>query len=437
MLLLLLSMLSIAQEDTLWSIFGGSTKTEEQEEAPPTTAELLSLFDTKSLSIPLSYEPLVIEWIDKFKGSKSRGFRSWVKRSGRFETEIRAMLKKNNLPTDLFYLAMIESGFDPIAESSAKAAGIWQFIPETGKAYGLRIDGVIDERKDPVRATQAAIEHLKDLKLELGYWHIAMAAYNAGTGLVQDAIIRHNTANYWYLCNQNALPNETKNYVPKIIAAAVLSKAPDLFGIKLPKKEKPESRTMVPFTPRKSTSIATLSEYAQISVEEFKEWNPHIIGIFLPRSQKSVRIYLPPSARTSFVQKTKANEPEQIGYNARKPSQNKDTDQQNILIHTQKYQVQQGETLKEISERYKISVRDLIRWNNLDNLDVQAGTTLSLIAPTQKKWIQHTVKKKETLKSIAKDYKCSIEELKKWNALEIDRIPTGTVLYIKSAMDEQ
>lgn len=437
MLLLLLSMLSNAQEDTLWSIFGGSTNKEEQEEAPPTTAELLSLFDTKSLSIPLSYEPLVIEWIDKFKGSKNRGFRSWVKRSGRYEVQIRAMLKKNNLPQDLFYLAMIESGFNPIAESSAKAAGIWQFIPETGRAYGLRIDGVIDERKDPVRATQAAIEHLKDLKLELGYWHIAMAAYNAGTGLVQDAIIRHNTANYWYLCNQNALPDETKNYVPQIIAAAVLSKAPDLFGIKLPKKEKPKSQTMVPFTPRKSTSIATLSEYAQISVEEFKKWNPHIIGVFLPRSQKSVRIYLPPSSRTSFVQKTKANEPEQIGYNARKTTQRKDAEQQNILIHAQKYKVQQGDTLKEISERYNIAVRDLIRWNNLDNLEVQEGTTLSLIAPTKKKWIQHTVKKKETLKSIAKDYSCSVEDIKKWNALEVDRIPTGTVLYIKSATDEQ
>ena len=437
MLLLLLSMLSNAQEDTLWSIFGGSTSTEEKEEAPPTTAELLSLFDTKSLSIPVSYEPLVIEWIDKFKGSKKKGFRSWIKRSGRYEIEIRSMLKKHNLPQDLFYLAMIESGFDPVAESSASAVGIWQFIPETGKAYGLRIDGVIDERKDPIRATQAAIAHLKDLKLELGYWHIAMAAYNAGTGLIQDAIIRHNTANYWYLCNQKALPDETQNYVPQIIAAAVLAKAPDLFGIKLPKKDKPRSKTMVPFTPKKSTSIATLSEYAQISVEEFQEWNPHITGVFLPRSQDSVRIYLPPSSRTSFVQKTKANEQVQVGYNARKTVKTKEREQKDILIHTQKYKVGKGETLTEISERYNISVPDLIRWNNLDNLNVEAGTTLSLIAPTKKKWVQHTVKKKETLKTIAKDYNCTIEEIKKWNALEIDRIPTGTVLYIKSAMDEQ
>jgi len=264
-----------------------------------------------------------------------------------------------------------------------------------------------------------------------------MAAYNAGTGLIQDAIIRHNTANYWYLCNQKALPDETQNYVPQIIAAAVLAKAPDLFGIKLPKKDKPRSKTMVPFTPKKSTSIATLSEYAQISVEEFQEWNPHITGVFLPRSQDSVRIYLPPSSRTSFVQKTKANEQVQVGYNARKTVKTKEREQKDILIHTQKYKVGKGETLTEISERYNISVPDLIRWNNLDNLNVEAGTTLSLIAPTKKKWVQHTVKKKETLKTIAKDYNCTIEEIKKWNALEIDRIPTGTVLYIKSAMDEQ
>ena len=437
MLILLFSTLSSAQEDTLWSIFGGGSSTEETEEAPPTTAELLSLFDTKSLSIPLSYEPLVVEWIDKFKGSKIRGYRSWVQRSGRYETEIRTMLKKNNLPQDLFYLAMIESGFDPVAESPANAAGLWQFIPETGRAYGLRIDGVIDERKDPVRATQAAIEHLKDLKLELGYWHIAMAAYNAGTGLIQDAIIRHNTANYWYLCNQKALPEETQNYVPKIIAAAVLSKAPDLFGITLPKKDKASSKTMVPFTPKKSTSIATLSEYAQISVQEFQEWNPHITGVFLPRSQDSVRIYLPPSSRTSFVQKTKANEQVQVGYNARKSESLSSEKKQNIFIHTQKHKVLKEETLSDISVRYTIPIRDLIRWNNLDNLDVEAGTTLSLIAPTKKKWVQHTVKKRETLKTIAKEYSCSVEDIKKWNALEIDRIPTGTVLYIKSVKDEQ
>ena len=437
MLLLLLSMISNAQEDTFWSIFGGKNSTEEKEEAPLTTAELLSMFDAKSLSIPLSYEPLVVEWIDKFKGSKNRGFRSWIKRSGRYETKIRSMLKKNNLPQDLFFLAMIESGFDPLAESSANAVGIWQFIPETGRAYGLRIDGVIDERKDPIRSTQAAIEYLKDLKLELGYWHISMAAYNAGTGLIQDAIIRHNTANYWYLCGQKALPDETQNYVPKIIAAAVLATAPDLFGIKLPKKFRPKSQTMVPFTPTKSTSLATLSEYAQISVEEFREWNPHITGVFLPRSQESVRIYLPPSSRTPFLQKSRANEPEQEGYNAKKTSHTSDEEKKDIFIHAQKHKVQEGETLSKISETYKIPVRDLIRWNNLDSLEIQVGTTLTLIAPTKRKWVQHTVKKRETLKSIAKDYECTVDELKKWNALEVDKIPTGSVLYIKSSRDEQ
>lgn len=432
---LLFSLSSNAQEDTLWSIFGGNKQESiQEEEAPPTTAELLSLFDQKTLNIPVSYEPLVVEWIDKFKGRHNRAFRKWVQRSGRYEKEIRTMLKKNNLPTDLFFLAMIESGFDPIAESSAHAAGIWQFIPKTGKAYGLRIDGTIDERKDPIRATQAAIEHIKDLKLELGYWHIAMAAYNAGTGLVQDSIIRHNTANYWYLCTQGALPEETQNYVPKIIAAAVLSKAPDLFGIALPRKESPRSRTMVPFTPEKSTSLATLSEYAQLSVEEFQKWNPHITGVFLPRSKESVRIYLPPSSRTSFVQKTKANDSVQIGYDTQ-VARKKDTGQP-ILIHAQKHKVLAGETLSDIAQRYGLSVRNLIRWNDLDNLEIQAGITIRLIAPPKRTWTAHTVQKRETLKDIAKKYSCDIADIKNWNALEVDRIPTGTVLYIKVS-DEQ
>ena len=435
MLFIMLSLSSNAQEDTLWSIFGGNESSQAQEEAPPTTAELLSLFDQKTLNIPLSYEPLVVEWIDKFKGSHNSAFRKWVKRSGRYEKDIRTMLKKNNLPDDLFFLAMIESGFDPVAESSAQAAGIWQFIPETGKVYGLRIDGSVDERKDPKRASHAAIEHLKDLKLELGYWHIAMAAYNAGTGLVQDSIIRHNTANYWYLCAQGSLPEETQNYVPKILAAAVLSKAPELFGISLPRKEKQRSTTMVPFTPVKSTSIATLSEYAELSVEEFKKWNPHITGIFLPRSKESVRIYLPPSSRTSFVQKTKKNEPIQIGYDTQISTTK--TIEEPILIHAQKHKISEGETLKNIAEKYNISIRNLIRWNNLDSTEIKVGSTLQLLAPPKKKWTSHTVQKRETLKDIAKTYSCSVEDIKKWNALEIDRIPTGTILYLKALMVEQ
>lgn len=427
-------LITYAQEDTLWSILGMGTKKSETEIQPPTTAELLSIFDSKKLSIPISYEDSVVEWIDKWKGSHNRGFRNWFQEAGKYDALITGQLRKNNIPTDLFFLAMIESGFDSNAVSSAQAVGIWQFIPATGKAYGLRIDGVIDERRDPVRSTEAAIEHLKDLKLELGYWHIAMAAYNAGTGLIQDAIIRHNTANYWYLSEQEALPQETREYVPKILAAAILSKDPQLFGVSLPTPKTPIELTVVSFTATKSTSLTTLAEYAGVELEVFQNWNPHILSSYIPRSTEEIRVYLSPSARTRFVQQTMQNKSKDDGYNARLSDeelalQNPPT--LDLSVHAQKHIVQEGETLQAIAQKYGLTQRDIIKWNDLDDLEVKTGTVLSLLPPAPKKWTKHTVQRLETLLSIAEKYGCKKEEIMKWNALEEERVPTGTILFIK------
>jgi membrane-bound lytic murein transglycosylase D len=434
MLILLFSFFSMAQEDTLWTVIGGENTQMGEEDTPLTTEELLSLFDPKKISIPMSYEPLVVTWIDRFKGSHRDAYRNWIKKSGLYDAEIRRLLRTNNLPTDLMFLAMIESGFDPTAESAANAAGLWQFIPKTGKAYGLRIDGVIDERKDPLRATEAAIEHLKDLKLELGYWHIAMAAYNAGTGLIQDSIIRHNTANYWYLCTQGALPQETQEYVPKILAAAILYNDPKLFGISLPSKKSPKTRTMIPFTPKKSTSIATLSEYSNLSVKEFKKWNPHITSTFLPRSQDSVRIYLPPSSRTSFVQHTRKQKVEQDGYNARIPTSESEVNKVqkiDLSAHAHRHLITKGDSVERIAKNHNLSPMDLLRWNQLESMELEVGTYLSLLAPPPKKWIQHTVRKSDTLKILAMEFDCTVEKIMTWNALEEERVPTGKILFIK------
>ena len=425
---LLLCTLLFAQDDTLWSLIGASEE-ESNTERPPTTEELLSLFDTKKLSIPMSYEERVVTWVNKLKGSHQKTFQAWTRRSGRYRSEILRLLQKNNLPTELMYLAMIESGFQPQATSSAQAAGIWQFIPSTGKEHGLRIDGVIDERRDPIRSTEAAISYLSDLKLKLGYWHLAMAAYNAGEGLVQSAILKHNAADYWYLCAQKALPEETCDYVPRILAAALVSKDPKLFGVRLARYDAPQELIRIAFIPKKSISLATIVERTEIELETFQNYNPHIIASYIPRAKEAVYIYLPPPVAQKF--RSNIIRPQQERENLGQSWL--DGNKNDIARHKQRYIVQEGDSISSIALQFSISEDDLRIWNQLkDSIDV--GAQLRLLPPPQKKtWFPITVGRSDTLKTLAKKYDCSVDDIKKWNALTEDKVPTGMRLFIKAA----
>ena len=131
---------------------------------------------------------------------------------------------------------MIESGFNPTAVSSAGAAGLWQFMPATARRYGLVVNADIDERMDPIKSTRAAVRLLKRLRLDLGYWHVALAAYNAGPRTVSDSMRKHGTASFWTLADEGSLPVETQDYVPKLLAAMILDKHPERFD--LPKSPK-------------------------------------------------------------------------------------------------------------------------------------------------------------------------------------------------------
>ena len=148
----------------------------------------------------------------------------WLRALEKYRNLIQTELKL--LPTDLLYVAMLESGL--IRRMSA-AVGVWQFIPNTGKTYGLTINEIIDERRDPIRSTQAAIAYLKKLYLEFGNWHLAIAAYNAGENRIYKAIDQHGTINYWELCEKEALAKETMEYVPKILALSILDRNTKLF----------------------------------------------------------------------------------------------------------------------------------------------------------------------------------------------------------------
>lgn len=193
---------------------------------------------------PVVVNPAVEQWIDYFTGKGRVHFEKYLQRSRYFIPTISKVLKANNMPQDLVYLAMIESGFNNVARSQASAVGPWQFIKGTGRRYGLTINYWMDERRDTSKSTMAAISYLKELYQEFGSWEVAAASYNAGENKLRHAIARYRTRDFWELSHHRFLRSETRHYVPKIMAAAILTKNPELFGFEDPFNEKNPNPTL-------------------------------------------------------------------------------------------------------------------------------------------------------------------------------------------------
>jgi hypothetical protein len=183
-----------------------------------------------SFDYPITVNSAVEKWIDYFTGNGRKHFVKYLERSEHFIPFIRPLLRQYGLPEDLVYLAMIESGFNNHARSFAKAVGPWQFIPATGKRYGLSVNWWVDERRDTRKSTLSAAQYLKDLYGMFNSWELAAASYNAGEAKLARAVRRYGTADFWALTRHRFLRPETRDYVPKIIAAALVAKNRTQFG---------------------------------------------------------------------------------------------------------------------------------------------------------------------------------------------------------------
>ncbi len=182
------------------------------------------------LGIPLEVNRLVLKWIDYFQGPGRGHMERYLSRSTRYSPIMKAILRREGLPEDLIYIALIESGFSSTAHSSASAVGYWQFIKGTGKQYHMRIDSFVDERRDFERSTVAAADYFKGLYNLFGAWYLAIASYNVGENRVKSLVMRHKTRDFWQLARENKLPQETVNYVPKFLAARLIAKEPEKYG---------------------------------------------------------------------------------------------------------------------------------------------------------------------------------------------------------------
>jgi membrane-bound lytic murein transglycosylase D len=230
------------------------------------------------LDIPDLDHSRVDYWIGRFQTDKRSDFETYLNRMGRYASLISTELAKRDMPQDLVYLAMIESGFNPKAYSSAKASGLWQFIGATASRYDLDINRAVDERNDPVKATTAALDYLGDLHERFGSWYLAAAAYNMGENglsrILRSALGRAKGTDADYYAVWNRLPKETRDYVPLMVAAARIAKDPAEYGFTDVEPLAPYAFSEV--VARPATPLKTLAKNAGTTVKAIKALNPQL-----------------------------------------------------------------------------------------------------------------------------------------------------------------
>jgi len=248
---------------------------------------------------PIVYNKRVEVWINYFL-TRGRGFfKRYSRRAGQYGPLIVEIIKDFDLPKDLIFLAMAESGFRNNAKSRARAVGIWQFMPKTAKRFGLKIDWFIDERRDPIKATIAACRYLRYLYDRFGSWELAAAAYNAGEGKVSRAIKRYRTRNFWRLIKGRYLKKETKNYVPKIMALAIIGKNLDSFGLKNVEFLNPLDFEEISVP--SNTDLYSLSEELGVSFSQLKDLNPELLRWQTPLEKSDYRLRVPVGKKSAWL----------------------------------------------------------------------------------------------------------------------------------------
>lgn len=395
-------------------------------------AEGPQVVDQELETIPTEVNPQVEQWINYFKGRGARHMERYLARSTRYEKLMKKVLRDNGLPEDLFYIALIESGFSSSARSHASAVGYWQFIRGTGKRYGLEINAMLDERRDPVLATQAAAEYFKGLYSVFGSWYLAMASYNVGENRVKREVMNHYTRDFWELAKKKRFPKETVNYIPKFIAAKLIAKNPEQYGF-----GEIDYMTPIEFdhvTLDKPVNLRVMSEKMGINYEDFKALNPKFKGEVAPlKADNKLELRIPPGMQEQANVAANESVVEKAEFVA-------------DAGETQPYRIRSGDNLYTIARKYRTTVAYLRDLN-----DIPKGKRLKIgmriyvpdrtPVATKRKVVAkkksqdrtpdsvkgasgrfYTVQSGDTLSSIAKRYAVSITQLKRANNIRRGRM---------------
>ena len=245
--------------------------------------------DGVASNLPLVLNGPVQTYLRFFANSKN--FQASLVRSGRYLPMMRRIFEEHGLPQDLVWVALVESGFSPLARSPKDAVGIWQFIEGTAKRYGLKVNDQVDERQDPEKSTRAAARYLRDLYQQFGCWYLATAGYNAGEKRVEGVMNRHDIQDFWTMAQKKLLPQETCNYVPQVIAAALIAKNPEKFGLTPIKYQ--TSRGYEKVKVPGGVNLRWFAESLEILEKELRELNPELKAGMTPAEQKEYLLNIP------------------------------------------------------------------------------------------------------------------------------------------------
>jgi membrane-bound lytic murein transglycosylase D len=382
----------------------------------------------REFDIPVDYTPEVRFWMEYFTGRGRRHFAVYLERMAKFEPIILPRLREAELPEDLIYLALIESGFATSATSHAGAVGPWQFIRSTGRMYGLEQDWWRDERRDPVKSTEAAIEYLSRLYEEFGDWKLACSAYNSGELRIRRAISRLGTKDYWRIArDRKALRQETKDYVPKMMAAAIIGKNAEAFGFqKFPADSVWTQVTEVKLP--KAENLRTIAQHAGIDRATLLELNPELLRCCTPPQRAAYSIKVPRGE--SAAQLLAAVESGEVGR----------------MASFKRHVVKRGDTLSSIAKRNGVPSHAILAMNEVRSSQrLKPGTELVIPdsggvayrsdrqvaserprarksrraseakSAAEGRSLSYVVRKGDTLYGISRRYDVRVEEIRRWN----------------------
>ena len=418
----------------------------------------LAKMDAKS-PFNIEYHPALENTIKAFLKNRPKAFERLMAISEYYFPMFEEHLAKYNIPLELKYLAIVESALNPRAKSRVGASGLWQFMYPTGKQYNLEVTSYVDERYDPLKATEAACQYLSSLYGIFGDWSMVLAAYNCGPGNVSKAIRRSSgSQNYWNI--RKNLPKETANYVPAFLATFYIYEFKKEHGIQ-PKKAPVTYFETDTIMVKKQMSFKQISDLLDIPVDQLEFLNPiyklkvipfeadkphylrlpkNKMGVFVSNEEK-IYAYLnyletyKEKTKTEFIAST-SKDSIASGIDSTSTVVNKPKFERKTQFHT----IKSGESLGKIADKYNVSISELKKWNNIKGNNIQAGKKLKIysdkkiIAKTESKSNNdgtYTVKSGDSLFSISKQFPgVSIDDIKKWNDISGDNIQPGMKLKI-------
>ena len=373
---------------------------------------------TKS-DLPLVLNDQVAMFINYFSSPRGHAtLEHALSRAGRYRDMISRILKEEGVPQDLIYLAQAESGFQPLALSRAGARGMWQFMATSATPYGLDRTWWIDDRQDPEKATRAAARNLRDLYNQFGDWYLAIAAYNCGASNVQHAVERTGYADFWELYQRGVLPQETRNYVPIILAVTIMAKNPAQYGLEhiTPEPSQQMDHVRIDYP----VDLRLVAECVDTSVNYLQELNPSLLRLSTPKDQP-FGLNLPVGTADKY-QTAMAAIP------------------LDMRTWWRYHRVESGDTLASIAHKYHTSAPLIAQANSLTGDEVAVGAKLIIpIAPGRRgeegtAYSRHAtryrVRKGDTLYSVADDFEVPVEKLRKWNHLRGTSLTPGRTLVI-------